>query len=149
MKIDGQIEKLQKILESHKDKRVVVVGTTCTGKSTFVQEIKDAKDMDNLIFPLLTKKEKDCVCSSPWTPEIGKTMTRLVREKVKIEKGKPVFGTVLIDSDLIIYLKISDELLGKRTHLREARFEDAKNMQKHIEEEIKESGKPIVEFFIC
>ena len=102
--------------------------------------------MDDLVFPQLTKAESDYVCQSPWTPKIGETINRLVKEKVRIEPGNPVFGTVVLESDLIIYLRISDELLKKRTGLRGSKFEDAKNMQKAIEVEIKSSGLPVIEF---
>ena len=43
--------------------------------------------MDEIIFPLLTEQEKEYVCQTPWTEEIGKTMDRLVRERVKIQAG--------------------------------------------------------------
>lgn len=69
------IEALQRILNENNDNRVIVVGTTCTGKSTLLKNIKDAQDMDDIIFPLLTKEEKDYVCQPTWTEEIGKTMT--------------------------------------------------------------------------
>lgn len=142
------IKQLQKILEKYKDKRVVVIGTTCTGKSSFVKRIKNAKDMDELVFPLLSKKEEEYVCRNPWTKEIGKTMTRLVKERVKVEKGNPLFGTVLLDCDLIIYLEISDSLLKERCIKRKADFKNAKNMQKMILEEIKESHIPSVKIKI-
>ena len=139
---------LIQVLDENRDKRVVVVGTTCTGKSTFLNNIKNAHDMDELVFPQLSEEEHNYVCQHPWTPEIGKTMAKLVKEKVRIEAGKPVFGTVVIDSDLIVYLHISDELLKKRTELRGAKFEDAKNMQRQIEEGIKLSGIPMTEFLV-
>lgn len=139
------VTRLQKILDANREKRVVVVGTTCTGKSTLRRNIPNAQDMDELVFPLLTKEEREYVCQTPWTPEIGQTMTRLVREKVRVEPGKPVFGTVVLDSDLIVYLRISDELLRERTQARGADFTDAKHMQEQIEEEIMRSGTPSIE----
>ncbi len=96
--------------------------------------------MDKEIFPLLTKEETDYVCSSPWTEEIGEKMDELVRTKLKSEVGKPLFGTVLLDCDLIIYLHINDELLKERTQKRNADFINAKNMQIKIEKEIKNSN---------
>ncbi len=143
LNLDSQ---LKKVFEENKDKRIVVVGTTCSGKSTLLQDIKEAHDMDSLVFPMLTKEESDYVRQKPWTPEIGKAMTKLVKEKVKVESGKPVFGTIVLDSDLIVYLHINDELLKERTNLRNRSFEDAKNMQKQIEEEIKKSKIPVIEF---
>ena len=140
------VSKLAKILDDNKNKRVVVVGTTCTGKSTFIKSIDCSLDMDDLIFPRLSKEESDYVCQDPWTEEIGRTMTRLVKERVHVEVGKPVFGTVVLDSDLIIELKISDQLLRERAALRQVSFEDAKNMRRQIESEIKKSNIPVIEF---
>lgn len=129
-------EEILRILEDNADKRICVIGTTCTGKSTIINNIGVGIDMDSEIFPLLTKEETDYVCSSPWTEEIGNKMDELVRERLSIKKGVPMFGTVLLDCDLIIYLHISDELLKKRCALRGADFINAKNMQKKISDEI-------------
>lgn len=71
-------------------------------------------------------------------------MDYFVRTKLKINPGLPLFGTVLVDCDLIVYLHISDELLKKRTDLRNVDFTNAKNMQIKIEEEIKASNKKVV-----
>jgi hypothetical protein len=141
-----QATKLQKILDMHKDERVVVVGPTCVGKTTFLENIKEADDMDELVFPQLTKEESDYACNTPWTPEVGEAMTKLTKEHVIVEAGRPVFGTVVLDADLAIYLKISDDLLRERTLLRVASFDDAKNMQKQIESELNDSGIPFIEF---
>lgn len=51
-----------------------------------------------------------------------------------------MFGTILLDCNLIVYLHICDELLLEQTRLRNADFVSAKNMQKKIEEEIRNSG---------
>lgn len=130
------INSLTKIFEENKDKRICVLGTTCTGKTTLINKLNIGEDMDQLIFPLLTKEEKEYVCQTPWTEEIGKKMDELVRTKLTIKPGIPLFGTVLLNCDLIIYLHIDDELLLERTSLRNADFENAKNMQKKIEQEI-------------
>jgi broad-specificity NMP kinase len=136
---------LSEILQANSDKRVIVVGTTCTGKSTLLKKIPGSEDMDEIVFPKLTKAEADYVCSEPWTEEIGRAMTRLVKERVKVEAGKPVFGTVVLDCDLIVYLKINDDLLRERTKLRNKDFNYAKNMQSQIEKGIKQSGIPAIE----
>ena len=133
------ITKLQNIIEKHKDKRIVVVWTTCTGKSTFVMNIKDSLDMDDIIFPLLSEDEKNYVCQSPWTQDIWDTMNNLVKQRIKTKIWQPLFGTVIVDSDLIVYLKINDDLLRQRTASRNASFTDAKQMQKQIEQQIQNS----------
>ena len=138
------IEKLKEIFNNNKDKRILVIGTTCTGKSTLIKNLGMGLDMDKVIFPLLTKEESDYVCQTPWTKEIGEKMTYFVRTKLTIQPGEPLFGTVLTDCDLIIYLHITDELLKKRTNLRNVDFINAKNMQTEIEDEIKKSNIKVI-----
>lgn len=144
MKIDySYINDLKNILENNKDKRICVVGTSCTGKTTYLEYVKDGLDMDKIIFPLLSQEEKEYVCQTPWTEEIGKEMDRLVKERIKIQAGQPVFGTVIIDCDLIVYLNISQELLKKRTKSRNVNFDDAKKMKDSIEQELTRTDIPV------
>lgn len=139
---------LQELLKEHQDKRVVVIGASCTGKTTLLQELPAAQDMDKLLFPLLTRAEAEYVCQTPWTEEIGKTMKRLARERISVQPGKPVFGTIVLDCDLIIYLSISDELLRERCNLRKVDFLDAKNMQTQIDAEVLASGLTRIHFIV-
>lgn len=138
--MNGSIDDITKIFVENKDKRICVLGTTCTGKTTLINKLNIGEDMDELIFPLLTPEEKAFVCQTPWTQEIGKTMDELVRTRLVINPGIPLFGTVLLDCDLIIYLHIDDALLYERTKLRNVDFENAKNMQSEIEKEIYNSN---------
>ncbi len=131
---------LKEIFESNIDKRICVIGTTCTGKSYLINSLGIGEDMDDAIFPLLTKEENDYVCQTPWTEEIGKKMDELVRTKLSIRPGCPMFGTVLLDCDLIVYLHINDDLLKERCLLRGVDFINAKNMQEKIEDEINKSS---------
>ena len=96
----------------------------------------------------MSQVESDYVCQEPWTEEIGRTMTRLVRERVSTKVGQPLFGTVVIDADLVVLLKISDSLLKERVGRRKVRFEDAKGMQAQLEQEVRESGIPWVEYTV-
>ena len=138
------IEELIQIFNDNKNKRICVLGTTCTGKTYLINATNMGLDMDEEIFPLLTKEETDYVCKTPWTEEIGNKMDELVRTKLSINPGVPMFGTVLLDCDLIVYLHINDELLLERTKLRNVDFLNAKNMQQKIEEEIKKSNIPTI-----
>ena len=140
--------RLQELLNHHSDKRVVVVGTTCTGKSTMLSSIPGARDQDKEVFPKLSTEQSEYVCQEPWTEEIGRAMTGFVRAHVKSEVGRPVFGTVVIDCDLIIILKISDELLRERTATRGAAFSDAKRMQTQLESEVASCGTPFMEYHV-
>ncbi len=138
------IEELRQIFIDNKDKRICVLGTTCTGKTTLINESNMGVDMDEEIFPLLTEEETEYICQTPWTEEIGNKMDELVRTRLSIKPGIPMFGTVLLDCDLIIYLHITDELLLERTKSRNVDFNNAKNMQLKIEEEIKKSSIPTI-----
>ena len=140
----SNIEELRQIFIDNKDKRICVLGTTCTGKTTLINESNMGVDMDEEIFPLLTEEENEYVCQNPWTEEIGNKMDELVRTRLRINPGVPMFGTVLLDCDLIVYLHITDDLLLERTKSRNVDFNNAKNMQLKIEEEIKKSNIPSV-----
>ena len=140
----SNLEELKLVFNDNKDKIICVLGTTCTGKTTLIEKSNFGVDMDEEIFPLLTPEETEYVCRTPWTEEIGNKMDELVRTKLKIKPGIPMFGTVLLDCDLIVYLHISDELLLERTKLRNTDFLNAKNMQQKIEEEIKKSNIPTI-----
>lgn len=140
----SNIEELRQLFIDNKGKRICVLGTTCTGKTTLINESNMGVDMDEEIFPLLTEEENEYVCQTPWTEEIGNKMDELVRTRLSIKPGVPMFGTVLLDCDLIIYLHITDELLLERTKSRNVDFNNAKNMQLKIEEEIKNSNIPTI-----
>ncbi len=140
----SNIEQLIEIFEENRDKRICVLGATCTGKTTLIKGTNIGLDMDEEIFPLLTEEETEYVCRTPWTQEIGNRMDELVRTKLSIKQGTPMFGTVLLDCDLIVYLHINDDLLLERTKLRNTDFSNAKNMQQKIEEEIKNSNIPTI-----
>ena len=140
----SNIEQLIEIFKENRDKRICVLGTTCTGKTTLIKGTNIGLDMDEEIFPLLTQEETEYVCRTPWTQEIGNRMDELVRTKLSIKQGTPMFGTVLLDCDLIVYLHINDDLLIERTKLRNTDFSNAKNMQQKIEEEIKNSNIPTI-----
>ena len=132
----SNIEQLIEIFEENRDKRICVLGATCTGKTTLIKGTNIGLDMDEEIFPLLTQEETEYVCRTPWTQEIGNRMDELVKTKLSIKQGTPMFGTVLLDCDLIVYLHINDDLLLERTKLRNTDFSNAKNMQQKIEEMI-------------
>jgi len=133
----SELEKtLEKIFNENLNKRIVVLGTTCCGKSTIVNRLAYTRDMDKEIFPLLSKEEKDYVCQQPWTEEIGEKMDQLVRERLITIHGRPLFGTVYVNAELVIFLKIHRDLLEKRCNLRNVNITDAINMQEKIESDI-------------
>lgn len=138
---------LGEILKKYHDKRICVVGTTCCGKSYLINKLGNCRDMDNEIFPLLNDEEKRTVCKNPWTPEIGDIMDGYVREKIITKSMHPVFGTVVIDSDLIIYLNINKTLLEERCKLRGVNIKNALDMKLSIEKKLQITDKTVIE--IC
>lgn len=127
------INTLEAIFEMHKDQRICVIGTTCCGKTTLLKQLPHCIDMDEALWPLLSQEEKDYVCQKPWTPEIGKFFDNLIYSKVKITAGNPMFGTVILDCDVVVYLDIADDLLEKHCQKRNVNFTDAQNMKAAIE----------------
>lgn len=134
------INSLKNFLEENQDKRIVVIGTTCVGKTTLMKEITESVSISK-IAPPLTEEEKAELYKTPWTPEIGERISYLRGERAVIEAGKPAFGTVIpSNTELIVYLTINDQILRKRTEQRGVSFSDAKAMQEWIERRIEESG---------
>lgn len=133
-------KKLQVLLNKYKDKRVLVVAPPGVGKSTLLQHIKEGIDMDG-IFGTMTKEEKDFALqreheySDIKTRKIKFTKKEFIRgepqsladlqttsgfldtylnTQIKIEPGKPLFSTNVIDSDVIIYLELSGDVYKNR-----------------------------------
>ena len=127
---------LAELITQFYDKRICVLGTTCCGKSTLRSQFIDAVDMDEVLWPTLSKEEESYICQKPWMKEIGTFTSKLVKKRVVIKPGHPLFSLILLDCDVIIYLGISDELLKKHCEKRNASFEDAKNVRNAIENTI-------------
>ena len=115
-----------------------MLGTTCCGKTTIVKNIPYCKDIDDELFPLVSDEEKDFICQTPWTEEIGDTVDRLVKERIKISAGAPLLGTVILDCEVIVYLDIDDETLAKYCAKRGVSLLDALNMKKSIEADLED-----------
>ena len=130
------MSELAKLFDRYYDKRICVLGTTCCGKSTLQSQFAETVDMDEELWPTLSKEEELYICQKPWTNDIGKFTSKLVKERVVIKPGHPLFSLILLDCDVIIYLGISDALLQKHCQLRNASFEDAKNVKYAIESTI-------------
>lgn len=136
--------RLQLLLEEYKDKRVLVLAPPSAGKSTLLQHIPEGVDMDD-IFDTMPAETKDFIFQrEAWSSdiktrkvmylkkefipgnersvsdlEISDTHFReYVNANMKVQPGRPVFGTKVIDCDVIIYLKLSDEVYRHRLDSR-------------------------------
>lgn len=131
--ITETINTLRAIFEKHKNERIYVLATICCGKSTLIEQIPNCIDMDSIAFLDITEEEAAIISQTPWTKEVGDTVDRLVYRNVKIQPGYPVFGTVIVDCEVVVYLDVSNELLAKHCKKRGANFEDAKKIKEAIE----------------
>ena len=133
--LSDTINTLVAVFEKHKTERVCVISTTCCGKSTILREIPYCVDMDEIAFLNITEEEAAFINQTPWTKEIGEKVDELTYKNARIQPGSPMFGTVIVDCDVVVYLDISDELLENHCKKRGVNYLDAKNMQKAINED--------------
>ncbi len=146
--MDRALQELKALLETNKDKRITVIGTTCAGKTTLLKDIPEASAIAD-VAPPLTEAEKEFYYHAPLTRENNKKMIEMRAGRVSVRPGHPLFGTAIAKgTELIIYLTISDELLKKRTKSRGVDFTQAKTMQGFIEEQIMESGLPVIKVVV-
>lgn len=129
------INALNAIFYKHKNERICVLATTCCGKTTLLKQIPDCVDLDDELWPQLAKEEAEFISQNPWTKEIGNFIDKLVYEKISVQAGHPLFTTIIVDCDVVIYLDISDELLAEHCKKRGNIFSDSKNVKNAIEED--------------
>ncbi len=143
------LEKLRLVLEENKDKRISVVGTACTGKTTLLKNISQGIEISDLA-PELTEEEKSFYYNAPLTPENRKKRLELRAKRAYVEAGQPAFGTsIAVGTELVVYLLINDELLKERINLRkDISFDDAKTIQNFLEKEIEESNLPVIKILV-
>jgi len=135
------INALKAIFEKHLNDRICVLGTSCCGKSTLQEQIPGTVDMDEALWPQLTKDEEAFICQKPWTGEIGEFTRKIVKERVTTKAGQPIFSLILLDCEVIVYLDISDELPAEHCKKRGSAFQDAKNVKDAIENALNNQRK--------
>ena len=129
------INTLTAIFEKHKNDRICVLATTCCGKTTLLKQISDCVDLDDELWPQLTKEEAEFISRKPWTNEIGDFIDKLVYEKISVKAGRPLFTTIIVDCDVVVYLDISDDLLAEHCKKRGNDFTDSKNVKMSVEDD--------------
>jgi hypothetical protein len=133
--INDTANTLKAIFDKHKNERVFVLGTMCVGKSTLLGLLPEGIDMDSVAFVNITEDESRIISQTPWTNEVGDTVDKIVYRNVKIKPGHPVFGTVIVDCEAVVYLDISDALLAEHCKKRGVDLADALNMKIAIEQD--------------
>ncbi|MDR1693167.1 MAG: hypothetical protein LBR72_07395 [Oscillospiraceae bacterium] len=133
--VEDTINTLSAIFEKYKDERVFVLATICCGKSTLVSKIPGCVDADDIAFVDITEEELEVINKTPWTKEVGDTVDSLVYRNVIVKPGFPVFGTVIVDCDIVVYLDRSEELLAEHCDKRRKSFLDAKAIKEAVEQD--------------
>ena len=131
--VNETINTLKAIFEKHKNERICVIGTICCGKTTLLKQIPDCIDVDDELLPQLTEEEAAFINQTPWTEAIGNEVDRLIYEKIKIKPGFPLFTSVILDCEAVVYLDISNELLAGHCKKRGVSLSDALNIKEAIE----------------
>ena len=67
-------------------------------------------------------------------------MIKKAHELIKIEPGRPVFGTIVFPSDLVLEITVPDDILRERIKRRNSKEVDVFKMKAQIESEIEKSG---------
>ncbi|GHV43738.1 hypothetical protein FACS189490_13990 [Clostridia bacterium] len=136
--IDETLNTLKAIFEKHKHERVCVIGTICVGKTTLLNRLSDYNcvDMDAELWPNLPDGEMDFLnqlLKKPWTKETGDEIDRLTYKYLKAKPGCPLFASVIVDCEAVVYLDINDELLAEHCKNRGEDFASAKNIKEAVE----------------
>jgi len=150
MSSDITIQKLKEIFENNLEKRILVVGSTCVGKTTLLKSFPQCLDSDNLIWGMLPKETQEELSTPSWTSEMSNTWREYVikaKQIIKIEPGQPLFAATLFDivnCDIIVYLSIDENTLRERTNKRNVKFEVAIENDNQIKKDMNATNLPII-----
>jgi len=141
------VKALRQIFENHKDKRILVLGGTCVGKTTLVKSMSDCLDQDEVCWAMLPKELEEKLLGGPWSSEMVQSWNDHVENAIKIvniKPGQPLFGGSLFRSDLIVHLNVDESTLRKRAEKRNVTFEDAQKSSEEMKEKLKTIDIPII-----
>jgi len=133
--ISDTINTLEAIFEKHKQERVCVLSTTCVGKTTMIGQMPRCVDVDVLLGERMTAEEIAFCSQVPWTEEIGDVYGKIMAERVKVEPGHPLFCSMVMNCEVVVYLDISDEVLLRHCQKRGVDFQYALQMKEEIEKD--------------
>ena len=131
---------LGEILRKHQGERICVVGTMCCGKTTIIKQLPDYNcvDMDDEFWVQISKEEMERLSLKPITKEIMDRIYELVYQKISVKPGRPLFGVVILDCEVVVYLNISKKLLAQHCFQRgDTDYQDALFVKKYLENDLK------------
>jgi thymidylate kinase len=141
------IQKLRQIFDTNSNKRILVLGTTCAGKTTLVKSLPECLDQDEICWALLPKELQEKLSKGSWTEEMIESWNKHVynvTQTVEIEIGWPLFAGSIFKSDIVIYLNINEETLRERTKKRNIAYEAALKYDNEIKEKLKAIDLPVI-----
>jgi len=133
--VSETINTLKTIFEKHSQERSCVIGTVCVGKTTLLNQLTEygCEDLDLVLWSNIPEEETVFLNRTSWSQEFSDEIDRLVYKYVRVKKGHPLFTTVIVDCEAVVYLDISDDLLAEHCHNRNVDFSDAKKIKEAIE----------------
>ena len=92
--------------------------------------------MDDEFWHLIPQDEIEVLSQTPITNEIINAIFKLMKDKVTVKSGLPMFGVLILDCDVVVYLDIADSLLAEHCKKRgDTNFEDALFVKSCIEKD--------------
>ena len=121
--IGETINALAAIFEKHKNDRICVIGTICCGKTTLIKQLTqyNCVDMDDEFWPQVSEQTTAFLSGEPFTREMSDLIYKLIYEKISVKAGRPLFGFVILDCEVVVYLDISENLLKAHCEKRGTR----------------------------
>ena len=141
------VDKLEEIFLKYVDKRILVLGTTCAGKTTLVKSLPGCLDQDEICWALLPKHIEEKLRKAPWTEDMIALWDKHVESAthiVDIEPGHPLFAGSVFSSDIIVYLNVCEEALRERAKKRGIAYEVALFHNNRIKETLKATHLPVI-----
>ena len=133
--ISDTINTLEAIFEKHKNERVCVLATTCTGKTTIIKQIPYCVDVDVLLGECMTAEEITFCGQVPWTEEIGTIYDKIMFERIKIQQGQPLFCSVILECEAVVFLDIPNRILTEHCKKRNVDFDYALQLKSELEKD--------------
>ena len=125
------VNELETIFERHESDRVLVMGTTCAGKTTLAKHF-ECVDTDEILGSIMTDEEIAYVCSD--ADDVGEVYDKYYN-KIIVKHNNPVFGPWYLPCDVAILLYIDDVILKRRCLQRDVNYEAAINFRNMCEDE--------------
>jgi deoxyadenosine/deoxycytidine kinase len=131
--INDTINTLNAIFEKHQHERIVVLTTTCVGKTEMIKLMPQWIDADVLLGQSITDEEIIDAIQSQKGVKYIRIYEKKLYKKIKITPGIPVFGSCVIDCDVLVYLDISEKNLLSHCQKRGRDFNFVLELKEEIE----------------